>query len=69
MATNGESEEAREERLRRRRERDIIRRQSETPEERDARYHTYTHTRTELVLAICLDWLGVENMTEIGGLL
>ena len=40
------------------------------PEERDVRYHTYTHTRTELVLAICLDWLGgAECMTEIEGLL
>ena len=40
------------------------------PEERDARYHTYMHTRTELVLAICLDWLGsAESMTEIEGLL
>ena len=28
-----------------------------------------TPCRTELVLAICLDWLGVENITEIGGLL
>ena len=39
MASNEESEEARQERLRRRRERDRLRRQSETPEERDASNH------------------------------
>ena len=42
MASNEESEQARQERLRRRRERDRIRRQSETPEERDGRYHIRT---------------------------
>ena len=60
MASNKECEEARQERLRRRKGRDRIRRQSEMPEERDAKYHT--HTRTELMLAICLDWLGTESM-------
>jgi len=38
MATNEESE-AREERLRRRRQRDRLRRQSETDEQRQARYN------------------------------
>ena len=32
------------------------------PEERDARYHTYTLTRTELVIGICLDWLEIEGL-------
>ena len=39
MASNVETDEAREERLRRRRERDRIRRQTETPEQRDARFN------------------------------
>ena len=41
MASNEESEEARQERLSRK-EGDRLRRQSETPEERDARYHIRT---------------------------
>ena len=42
MASNVETDEAREERLRRRRERDRIRRQTETPEQRDARFNIIT---------------------------
>ena len=42
MASNEEREKARQERLRRRRERDRICRPSEAPEERDARYHIRT---------------------------
>ena len=66
MASNEESEEARQERLRRRRERDRIRRHSQMPEERDARYPIYAHLSTSST--ICLDWLGEENMIEIEGL-
>ena len=42
MASNVETDEAREERLRRRRERDRIRRQTETPEQRNARFNIIT---------------------------
>ena len=53
MASNVESKEAQQERLRRRRERDGIRRQSEMPEEKLKRCEvSYARNRTELLLVI-----------------
>ena len=68
MASNEESEQARQLREVKKEKRARSNSQAIRNARRKRCEISYTHTRTELVLTICLDWLGAESMIEIEGL-
>ena len=69
MSDNVPGDEAKQDRLRKRRERDRLRRERETPEEKDARFVNPSRTclphELYILPIITVGWRGVGKITEL----